>query len=338
MSNEANVNNINLCVAEVIDSAPLDTYKYSQNYYNLFSITARIDGYVNKPVITAKPANANMKKIPLIGEMILLFQLKSSVTSNETYGQNQWYYLTTIDIVSSVNHNVLTGYTSNDEQQQQVGKSFTEKSISPIQPYEGDVILEGRFGNSIRFSSIVQGGSLYTISQQSKISGEPGDPIIMLSNGRNNKPAKEFIHEDIQLDASSLYLTSKQSIPGLKLSYPLTKGGPAASFNKSQLIGVADRIVLSAKTDVAVIDAKLGIEINSSDIRFGQSTTKEPMLQSTAVLELLQIIIRTIQCGFKDSSGIICTPINKELNNTGNITKLFKESVNKRMLMDVWKA
>ena len=225
MSNEANVNNINLCVAEVIDSAPLDTYKYSQNYYNLFSITARIDGYVNKPVITAKPANANMKKIPLIGEMILLFQLKSSVTSNETYGQNQWYYLTTIDIVSSVNHNVLTGYTSNEEQQQQVGKSFTEKSISPIQPYEGDVILEGRFGNSIRFGSVVQGGSLYTISQQSKISGEPGDPIIMLSNGRNNKPAKEFIHEDIQLDASSLYLTSKQSIPGLKL--PINKRRPS---------------------------------------------------------------------------------------------------------------
>ena len=338
MSNEANVNNINLCIAEVIDSAPLDTYKYSQNYYNLFSITARIDGYVNKPVVSAKPASANMKKIPLIGEMILLFQLKSSVPSNETYGQNQWYYLTTVDIVSSVNHNVLTGYTSNDEQQQQVGKSFTEKSISPIQPYEGDVILEGRFGNSIRFGSVVQGGSLYTISQQSKISGELGDPIIMLSNGRQNKPAKEFIHEDIQLDASSLYLTSKQSIPGLKLSYPLTKGSAAASFNKSQLIGVADRIVLSAKTDVAVIDAKLGIEINSSDIRFGQSTTKEPMLQSTAVLELLQIIIRTIQCGFKDSSGIICTPINKELNNTGNITKLFKESINKRMLMDVWKA
>ena len=62
------------------------------------------------------------------------------------------------------------------------------------------------------------------------------------------------------------------------------------------------------------------------------------MLQSTAVLELLQIIIRTIQCGFKDSSGIICTPMNDELNNTGNITQLFKESMNKRMLMDVWKA
>jgi hypothetical protein len=338
MNNESNVNNINLCIAEVIDSAPLDTYKYSENYYNLFSVTARVDGYVNKPVVTAKPANTNMKKIPLIGEMILLFQLNSSVPSNETYKQNQWYYLSTVDIVSSVNHNVLTGYTSNVEQKQQVGKVFTEQSISPIQPYEGDVILEGRSGNSIRFGSVVTGGSFYTVSQQSKITGELGSPIIMLSNGRKNKPAKEFIHEDIQLDDSSLYLTSKQSIPGLKLNYPLTKGNAAASFNKSQLIGVADRIVLSAKTDIAVIDAKLGIEINSSDIRFGESTTKEPMLQSTAVLELLQIIIRTIQTGFKDSSGIICTPINKELNNTGNITKLFKESTNKRMLMDVWKA
>ncbi len=220
MNNESNVNNINLCIAEVIDSAPLDTYKYSENYYNLFSVTARVDGYVNKPVVTAKPANTNMKKIPLIGEMILLFQLNSSVPSNETYKQNQWYYLSTVDIVSSVNHNVLTGYTSNVEQKQQVGKVFTEQSISPIQPYEGDVILEGRSGNSIRFGSVVTGGSFYTVSQQSKITGELGSPIIMLSNGRKNKPAKEFIHEDIQLDDSSLYLTSKQSIPGLKLNYP----------------------------------------------------------------------------------------------------------------------
>lgn len=338
MSNEANVNNINLCIAEVVDSAPVNTYKYDNNYYNLFSITARVDGYVNKPIITAKPANSNMKKIPLIGEMVLLFQIKSNVPSNETYGQNQWYYLSTVDIVSSVNHNVLTGYTSNEEQQQQVGKSFTEKSISPIQPYEGDIIVEGRFGNSIRFGSVVSGNSLYTVSQQSKISGDIGSPIIMLSNGRQNKPAKEFIHEDIQLDQSSLYLTSNQSISGLKLNHSLTKSQNAASFKGSQVIGVADRIVLSAKQDLAVLDAKLGIEINSSDIRFGQNTTKEEMLHSTAVLELLQIIIRTIQCGFKDSSGIICTPLNKELNNTGNITKLFKEATNKRMLMDVWKA
>ena len=345
MNNEANVNNINLCIAEVIDSEPMNTYSWKRrstkdggNAYNLFEITARIDGYVNRPTIKAKPANTNIKKIPLIGEIILVFQLKSSVPSNDTYEQNQWYYLSTVDIVSSTNHNVLTGYTSKTEQEQQVGKSFPEKMISPLQPFQGDVLVEGRFGNSIRFGSSVATNSLYTIQQQSKfIGGSLGDPIIILSNGRKNKQAKEFTHEDIKTDSSSLYLTSEQSITGLNLNHILRKGTAAQLYSKPQLIGVADRIILHAKNDIIALDAKLGIEINSADIRFGTSSDKEEMLHSTAILELLQIIIRTIQMGFHDSSGVLCTALNTELNNTTNISNLLKQATNKYMLSDTWK-
>lgn len=345
MNNEANVNNINLCIAEVIDSTPLTTYSWKQgskkdggNSYNLFEVTARIDGYVNKPLIFAKPANTSIKKVPVIGEMILAFQLNSSKPKSDTYDPNQWYYLSTVDIVSSVNHNVLTGYTSNEEKQQQVGKSFPEKTISPLQPYQGDVLMEGRFGNSIRLGNSVQGGSLYTLQQQSKFTGgSPGDPILIISNGRQNKPAKEFVHEDIKLDQSSLYLTSTQAITGLNLNHPLRKGSPAPSYSKSQFIGVADRIILHAKNDIIALDAKTGIEINSNDIRFGTSDSKEPMLHSSAVIELLNLIVTTINCGFQDSSGVMCTPFSKDLQNTSTISKLFKQCLNKRMLTDTYK-
>lgn len=346
MINVSNVNNINLCIAEIIDSVPLNTYSWKNNsgedvgnHYDLFSVTARVDGYVNRPIIKAKPANTNIKKIPLIGEMVLVFQLKSSVPSTDTYNQNQWYYLSTVDIVSSINHNVLTGYTSTSEQEQQVGKDFPEKMISPLQPYQGDILVEGRFGNSIRLGNSVKPSSIYTIQQQSKFtSSDAGDPIIILSNGRDNKPAKEFVHEDIKTDNSSLYLTSKQSISGLNLNHTIRTATAASSYVDSQFIGVADRVVLHSKKDIIVLDSKSSIEINSNNIQFGISNKKEPMLHSTAVLELLKILIRTIQMGFKDSSGVLCTPLNKELNNTKKIQDLLQKSKNTSMYCDIWKT
>ena len=339
------VNNIDMCIAEVVESKSDLTYKYKQNsgddvgnYYDLFSITALIDGQVNRPAIVAKPANTNFKKIPVIGEMVLVFKMRSSVAISDTYRPSQWYYLSTVDIVSSLNHNSLTGYTSIDEKEQQVGKYFSEQTISPLQPYEGDVLLEGRFGNSIRFgSTIAKSDNFYTISQNDFLSGKIGSPIIMLSNGRVNKQAKEFIHEDIKTDNSSLYLTSDQRINNLNLTNTLRIGKKSSEYIGSQFIGVADRIILSAKNDIVALDAKEGIEINSKLIKFGVKQEKEPILHSTAVIKLLQIIIRTLQLGFVDSSGIICTALNTEIKNSSKINSLFKEAKNKYILTDTYK-
>ena len=81
------------------------------------------------------------------------------------------------------------------------GKTFEEKVISPLQPYEGDLLIEGRWGNSIRFGSSVNTSSEYTVN--SNWSGTNGSPIIILSNKRSNKPQKEFVVEDINTDGSS---------------------------------------------------------------------------------------------------------------------------------------
>ena len=134
MNNNYNTfNNIDLCIAEVIESKSDLTYQYKKNsgddvgnYYDLFSVTARIDGQVNRPIIKVKPSNTNFKKIPIIGEIIIVFRLKSSVSTSDTYSQNQWYYLSTVDVASSMNHNSLTGYTSKTEEEQKVSNKRTE--------------------------------------------------------------------------------------------------------------------------------------------------------------------------------------------------------------------
>jgi hypothetical protein len=173
-----------------------------------------------------------------------------------------------------------------------------------MQPYEGDILVEGRFGNSIRLGSSIKGGD-YSI--QPKYSGVNGEPIIILSNGKQYKK-NSYIVEDIVSDASSIYLTSTQTIPTLTLG---DKNSPnslscflpnESQFAKSQFIGTADRVILKAKTDIVVIDSPRAIILNTSgDIKLGNDEAASNMVHGDVLLSVLQKILSQlsapIQCG-----------------------------------------
>ena len=77
---------------------------------------------------------------------------------------------------------------------------------------EGDILIEGRFGNSIRLSSTISGGK-YSIP--APWTGQvSGDPIIVLSNGRKYKK-DSYTVENAEQDGATVYLTSTQKVPVL---------------------------------------------------------------------------------------------------------------------------
>lgn len=78
-------------------------------------------------------------------------------------------------------------------------------------PFEGDMILEGRFGNSIRFGSSNPRGKNNWSENDSE-----GDPITIISNGQPSKDSTPL--EDINNDASSIYLTSNQNIQNFNIA------------------------------------------------------------------------------------------------------------------------
>ena len=86
------------------------------------------------------------------------------------------------------------------------------EKIRPLQPYSGDVMFEGRYGQSIRFGSTVKD------SQQPNNwsnEGKIGNPITIIRNGQANDSTKmdfEHILEDANRDDSSIYLCSNQQI------------------------------------------------------------------------------------------------------------------------------
>ena len=295
------MDNVRFHIGEVVASLNSNTYIYSDS--NNYEITVKTyTDFYNRTDVRAIPLNSNIKQIPLIGEHVLLVQGLSAENTTET-SYPQWYYVASFSLNSNINANLLQGVVPTNIPY--VPKtSFVESAISPLQPYEGDILVEGRFGNSIRLGSSINGGE-YSI--QPKYSGINGSPIIILSNGKQYN-RNSYIVEDIVSDESSIYLTSTQTIPTLQLG---DKNSPnslscflpnESQFSKSQFIGTADRVILKAKTDVVVIDSPRAIILNTTgDIKLGNDEASSNMVHGDVLLNILQKILNQlsspIQCG-----------------------------------------
>ena len=153
---------------------------------------------------TAKPLLSNNKKFPLINEIVYLLQQPDTSIFEFSTG-NQTYYLDVVSLWNNNHHNaypstpnVLPPSQQKDYVQTQagnvrrvtdqsteifLGKTFFERSdIHPLLPFEGDVISEGRWGNSIRIGSTVAD----TQNNWSSV-GVNGDPIFIIRNGQGTQ-------------------------------------------------------------------------------------------------------------------------------------------------------
>jgi len=304
------MNELRWDVAEVLDYDY--TYQYvsptdqsSGNTDKLFAIKVRtVTSLFNNEVFNVRPSNINLKQIPLVGEFVLIYKTFNEYTSKSRRREG-WYYVTTIDIHSNINENLLPGITGDltDTEINNIkpGKTFKSKAVSPLQPYEGDFLLEGRHGNSIRFGSSINTSypaKYYHASPTwlSPSADNDGDPIIILANGRKNLTNKEFVIENIEQDASSLYLTSTQYLDTLTLSKDLTIHN--SGYIGSQFIGAADRIILRAKKDIAVIDSDMAIVLNTpGEIYIGGEDADESMVHGLVLSRIINLLVNAISAG-----------------------------------------
>ena len=97
----------------------------------------------------AYPLQSHIKHIPLKDEVVLITVSPSEVLNDSSTG-NKNYYLDIVNLWNHPHHNAHPGLNKQPE----FGNTFEEAAdINPMLPFEGDVIVEGRFGNSLRFGS-----------------------------------------------------------------------------------------------------------------------------------------------------------------------------------------
>lgn len=292
-------------------------------------------------IISAKPFFSNIKSYPLTNEVVFIISGPSS-KYYENSGGVTYYYFTSFNLWGNVNTNptpnpyvnvsppstnkTLDQIEAGSPNQSSVQPSnefkpgiyFTEKAnIFPLYPFEGDVIIEGRFGNSIRFGStdIINSSSLNPWSSV----GDNGDPITIIRNGQNpniNVPAQTLTLENINKDQAGIWMGSTQRIPlnassTFYDSYQLQNAPTSPNqYAGKQIILTSGRLVFNTTEDHLMFSSKKSINLNAvqsvnidvtgpfvvqaGEIFLGSKDANESVLLGDSTVELLKDIFTDI--------------------------------------------
>tara|TARA_R110001583_G_scaffold145880_1_gene297919 strand:+ start:210 stop:2315 length:2106 start_codon:yes stop_codon:yes gene_type:complete len=189
---------------------------------------------------SARPLFSFLKQYPLKNEIVMIITSPSKdFVSN--HDAKSAYYLPNLNVWNHQHHNALPDmrYYSNTPEQIndyiavsgglirtaadgqteiELGEYFKEKiSLQPMLPFEGDSILEGRFGNSIRLGGTPMGAYEKTAYSTT---GSFGDPITIIRNGQlieDTDNGWEHTIENINTDHSSIYLMSNQMMANFEV-------------------------------------------------------------------------------------------------------------------------
>jgi len=230
----------------------------------------------------AYPIDVNRIHMPLVGEKVLMVR---TPTDQQTtfYKKSRYSYIKIVNIHNNVNTNVLPfenvgkadaggetdpaggmgGEPLADDTIVQI--SHEEKDIPPLQPYDGDMLTQDRYGSAMRMSSTVSGGPYDQPTQP--WSGTPGEPIMVLTSGLNVAKGGLYVIEDPEQDKSSIFIASNHKI-NINSSQP--KFGPPASsilastlFEGSQVVMSADRLLLNSKVDSILLSGATTVAIST---------------------------------------------------------------------------
>ena len=305
---------LSVYVAEVY--AYNEAYKDPNKHFSIDVLIRDKQTNTTRHIQSVIPANNNFKQLPIIGENVLIFLGYNNETKNGQSSQNrsdtdtitryeQWYYLNPVNIRFNTTENISFSNSSAKLYPPTSDTDFIEQSkqvnVSPLQPYLGDILFEGRWGNTIRLGSTSKSNNkMYSIDQPWKGS-KSSDSIIILSNSKKSTAAtgtdKKFRVEDIQQDQSSLYLTTTQKLTSFKLGTtnkpnPLRTYQSESKFELSQLVGVADRVIMKSKTDVVVLDSPKAIVLNTTGmIKLGNDKADQPLPHGRILYQILQKIL-----------------------------------------------
>lgn len=153
-----------------------------------------------------------------------------------------------------------TAQSSTEERENELGEYFSPEAIHKLRLYEGDKIIQSRFGQSIRFSGYNNDNSEFS-------------PTILIRNrendeSRNDLEVNDITEEDINKDGSIIALVSdKYKIPfqpGLVDSggssnfetTPINFELPDEYLGNDQILINSERIILSSKSEEMLFFSK----------------------------------------------------------------------------------
>lgn len=283
-----------------------------------------VNAYTDSELTTvAYPLDRSIARYPFPGELVVLFDVDGEPReeSEQPIGTTT-FYTTVVSALHNISYNshpyFIADSTTVVPQNTPISSADgrLERLIDDInlvktaqnkikihkqlQPFEGDFILQGRYGNSIRFGAT----ALTTKAPWTNgTTGVSGDPILTIRADRQttDQEREMFVVEDINNDDSSIYLTTSQpvklnlasstllepwvrsnfnGISTLRTTISVTGSAPSVNdtlkvtslqtgkqndYKGSQLLANSDRIVLNAREDYLMMFGSRGIAISSPE-------------------------------------------------------------------------
>lgn len=256
----------------VVDVILDDTHPEYEKYEKSKSIGAIKYVPIDKEIKTddpktlpiAFPSSATIRTLPLVNEIVLLSKAPSEESVNSKSTNNTTYYTSIISVWNHPHHNAAPG--EDVEGGVELGKDFKEKdNVNPLQPFPGDILLEGRQGQSIRLSGAKHFENIYT-NQSNE-----GDPFTIISNGQKSVGnGTQHIVEDINEDDSSIYIMSNQTVP-LTQARDKTKAWKKAPtkadrYEGSQVMINGGRLYFNSKEESTLFSSKEAFGVTSKTI------------------------------------------------------------------------
>jgi hypothetical protein len=237
----------------------------------------------------AYPLSKTNQMVPVVGEMVfvqkisgLFYYTLTNYSNTPNFNTNQTLVALTkktsneSDISqtnsSQINEVAASGIAnsteSNGATKKTVKKGFQgdyfkrDVRIHQLSLKEGDNIIQGRFGNSIRLSGYLH---------DSRTNGD-FFPSITIRNGESIdnrlKKVYDIVDEDINNDGSSIHITSGKYITSYKPVVNFAKSSYKfpASAQGDQIVINSDRLTLSSKADSMYLYSNKNISLFSNNI------------------------------------------------------------------------
>lgn len=330
--------------AEVIDIILDENHSDYADYTDIglikFRFVNKSDTSDNSNIQFARPLSPYFKIYPIQTEVVNIFS-HTSPNSQLYRGNSTYYYHTSINAWELLNLNSIPGASKFTNPNQHTIDFDENSEIKSLKPFQGDVIMSGRYGQYIRF-----GSSNKKFKNQWSNNSIDGNPITILTNTISDTSDK-LRTEDINKDNCSIWMTTGQKIPVNPVSDNfksyINKPTGFKEYKESQIIISSDRLLFLSKKDSIFLNSNKSISLSASDsinldskndvtveskmINLGVNSTEQAVLgnklNTDILLPLISIItaLDTLLTG--GSNAITLSQINLKLNTIlSNIVKL----------------
>ena len=270
------------------------------------NLTQAIDVEDTKTLPYAFPLNSFNTTLPLINEVVLL--VKGPRESEELSQYD--YYISILGLYNDINY-LPQEKESEPQDDDAPGFEFEENSKTrPLYPFNGDTLLQGRLGNSIRFTGAKSPKNTFTNNTNKQ------KPLTIITNGHEELDVTELYVEDINKDDSSIYLTSQHIIPlkQSKVKFAGAKIRPILSdvyegkqivLNSGRLFfnSTEEDIIFTATNSLGIsskqtfIDSEDYIGLDAKKIYLGEQakrTEQQPVIKGEALELFLKSLLDTL--------------------------------------------